>query len=97
MDDAKKPFAEIATRLKWHRQIAGMNQDDYARAIGLKRSQLANFENGDFRLSLDGAIALKRRFGLSLDFLFLGDTEGLPEALRTTWQDRAAKNAGAQR
>lgn len=83
-----KPFGDIAARITWHRQLEGLDQKDYAKRAGLNRSQLSNWETGDYRLSLDGARALRKTYGLSLDFLFEGIDDALPMTLRAAWRDR---------
>lgn len=88
MDMSDKPFGDIATRLRWHRAFEGLDQRDYASKAGLKRAQLSNWETGDYRLSLDGALALRRTYGLSLDFIYAGNAETLPMHLRAAWRDR---------
>lgn len=89
-----RPFAEIADRIVWHREkVEGLNQKDYARRAGVTRSSLNNWESGDYRLSIDGALALRRTFGLSLDFLYEGIDDTLPMALRAAWRDRFLVNS----
>ena len=88
MDSTDKPFADIADRLRWHRDLEGLNQRDYAAKAGLKRAQLNNWESGFYRLSLDGALALRRTYGLSLDFMYEGNDDALPMTLRAAWRDR---------
>lgn len=83
-----RPFADIAARLKWHREIEGLTQDDYAAKIGMKRPRYSLWEAGTHRLSLDGALALRRRFGLSLDFMYEGIDDALPMTLRNAWRDK---------
>ncbi|MAQ82225.1 helix-turn-helix domain-containing protein [Psychromarinibacter halotolerans] len=85
--DPQKPFADIAARLVWHRELEGMTQQEYAERIGVKRSRLSQWEGGHHRLSLDGALALRRTFGLSLDFMFEGIDDALPMTLRRAWRD----------
>ena len=84
-----RPFGDIAARIIWHRQLEGLEQKDYAKKAGLNRSQLSNWETGDYRLSLDGARALRKTYGLSLDFLFEGIDDALPMTLRAAWRDRS--------
>ena len=93
MNDAPKPFADIADRLRWHRQLCGLNQDEYAAKIGFKRSAYSLWEAGSHRLSLDGALALRKRWGLSLDFMYEGIDDALPMTLRSAWLDRPEVSA----
>lgn len=76
------PFSDIAARIRWHRRLEGANQTDYAKRAGVKRSQLSNWETGQQRVSIDGAIALRRTYGLSLDFIYEGIDDALPMTLR---------------
>jgi transcriptional regulator with XRE-family HTH domain len=90
MGNIDKPFEDIAERLKWHREIEGMDQAEYAAEIQTKRSTYSLWEAGSHRLSLNGAIALRRRWGLSLDFMYEGIDDALPMTLRRAWRERPA-------
>jgi DNA-binding XRE family transcriptional regulator len=93
MDSDEKPFSDIAERLRWHRGLEGLDQKEYAEKAGLKRAQLSNWETGDYRLSLDGARALRRTYGLSLDFIYEGIDDALPMTLRAAWRERPSVKA----
>lgn len=93
MDKADKPFADIAERLVWHRTLQGLSQDEYAAKIDFKRSAYSLWEAGSHRLSLDGALALRKRWGLSLDFMYAGIDDALPMTLRNAWRDRPEVSA----
>jgi len=88
MEMSDKPFGDIATRLRWYRDLEGLTQKEYAEKIGVKRATLNNWESGDYRLSLDGAIVLRKTYGLSLDFMYEGIDDALPMTLRQAWQSR---------
>lgn len=88
MNDIERPFADIAERIRWHRDLVALKQADYAAKAGLTRQQLNNWETGDYRLSVDGALALRRTYGLSLDFMYEGIDDALPMTLRNAWRDR---------
>lgn len=85
---ADKPFADIAERLIWHRALLGITQSEYAAKIGFKRARYSLWETGDHRLSLDGALAIRNKYGLSLDFMYAGIDDALPMTLRNAWRDR---------
>jgi DNA-binding XRE family transcriptional regulator len=87
------PFAEIAERIRWHRELVALRQIDYAKKAGIQRSALANWESGQQRVSLDGGLALRRTYGLSLDFIFEGIADTLPMSLRQAWIDRPDDSA----
>jgi transcriptional regulator with XRE-family HTH domain len=88
MDNSDRPFSDIAERVRWHRALVALDQADYAMKAGLKRAQLNNWESGNYRLSVDGALALRRTYGLSLDFMYEGIDDALPMTLRNAWRDR---------
>ena len=88
MVDGAKPFKDIAERIRWHRALEGMDQKQYATEIGVTRSSLNNWESGDYRLSIDGALKLRRTFGLSLDFMYEGIDDALSMTLRKAWRER---------
>lgn len=83
-----RPFADIADRLKWHRETLGLTQAQYADQIGMKRAALSLWEAGTHRLSLDGARAIRKRYGVSIDWLIEGDDDALPMTLRNAWRDK---------
>lgn len=85
----EKPFGEIAARIRWHRELEGLTQKEYAEKIGQKRATINNWESGDYRLSLDGALALRKTYGLSLDFMYEGMADALPMTLRSAWLSRS--------
>ncbi|MDB6454732.1 helix-turn-helix domain-containing protein [Falsirhodobacter sp. 20TX0035] len=89
--DKPRPFADIAERIKWHREVVLKcpRQEDYATSIGVKRSALSLWEAGTHRLSLDGALALRSKYGLSLDFMYEGIDDALPMTLRNAWRERS--------
>lgn len=90
MDNSKpRPYLDIAERLKWHREvIIGLSQEEYAKSFGVKRPAYSLWEAGTHRLSLDGALALRTRYGLSMDFMYEGIDDALPMTLRNAWRDR---------
>ena len=85
MSITDKPFSDIASRIRWHRQLVGLTQKQYGDKIGQKRANINNWESGDYRLSLDGALALRKTYGLSLDFMYEGIDDALPMTLRNAW------------
>lgn len=87
-EDRIRPYEDIAERIRWHRNLLGVEQAEYAAKAGLKRQQVSNWESGAYRLSLDGARALRRTYGLSLDFMIEGIDDALPMTLRNAWRDR---------
>jgi transcriptional regulator with XRE-family HTH domain len=92
-DMENAPYGEIAARIRWHRAVENLNQTEYAEKAGIRRSQLSNWETGQQRVSVDGAIALRRTYGLSLDFIYEGIDDTLPMTLRQALRDKPLVNA----
>ncbi|WP_417701898.1 helix-turn-helix domain-containing protein [Pseudophaeobacter sp.] len=88
----EKPYADIASRLRWHRERMGLTQSQYAEKAGLKRAQLNNWESGDYQVGLAGARALRKTYGLSLDFIYEGDEQALDMTLRKELLDNPIDN-----
>lgn len=87
---SEKPFADIGDRLKWHRDLLGLDQADYVAPLKMvKRSAYSNWEVGSSRLSLNGALEIVEKYELSLDFLYRGNADTLPLALRNAWLSRS--------
>lgn len=83
-----KPYKDIGARLLWHRESLDLQQKDYAALIGAKRSIYSLWESGSNRITVDYALKLRDRYGLSLDFIYAGNADALPTSLRNAWQSR---------
>jgi transcriptional regulator with XRE-family HTH domain len=71
-------FADIANRLRAVRGFYGMSSIGYAQQAGVNHKSYSQWESGDHRISIDGAILLRERYGVSLDFIYLGSVDTLP-------------------
>jgi len=58
-----------------------ISQSEFARTCGIGISAWNNAETGDNRIGIDNAMAVVRRTGASLDFIYFGERAGLPHAL----------------
>lgn len=75
----------ISKRLLWFRKYLGIErQKDFADSIGTTATAYNNWEK-DRYLSLDGALKIASRYGLSLDFLFLNRLDTLSAQMRNSW------------
>ncbi|MFS8180865.1 helix-turn-helix domain-containing protein [Pseudovibrio denitrificans] len=86
--DITSPEA-IAERVKWLREHLGLQQNEFATSIGMTRTQVNNWERATGRLSLNGAMQINNVYGTSLDFLFLGRADTLPQNMRNAWASRS--------
>jgi len=71
-------FAEIANRLRAVRHHFGLGSKEFAEQAGVAYKSYSQWESGDFRCSIDGAIRLCERYGVSLDFIYFGKLHTLP-------------------
>ncbi|MGU3387184.1 helix-turn-helix transcriptional regulator [Methylobacterium sp. D53M] len=68
-------------RLRLLREIHGMHQAEWARHIGVTRQSWNNYEMGAARISIDAAMILLRKFGVSLDWIYNGEEAMLPKKI----------------
>ncbi len=69
--------AEISLRMRAVRRKTGLSQAEFARTYELGKSQWTQIESGE-RIGLDAAITLVRRFGYTLDWIYLGNPARMP-------------------
>ena len=75
-------FETIGKRLLATRLALGVeSQIEFAAMAGISPQALNNYERGRSRPSLEIALALCDRFGLTLDWIYRGDAGGLPHRL----------------
>lgn len=86
MSDTDAPqFQAIGRRLAAIRQAeSSMNQREWAEKHGFGITQYNNWEKGVRRISMDEAERLCELYGLSLDFIYRGRLNGLPENIRNS-------------
>ena len=58
-----------------------MSQAEFSRLCGINRQAWNNAETGDNRIGLDSALAVKRRTGIGLNYIYDGDLRDLPHAI----------------
>ncbi|WP_180966877.1 helix-turn-helix domain-containing protein [Cohaesibacter celericrescens] len=87
-------YADIALRLRAARSYFDMPQKDFAEAANVQQKSYNQWESGDFRISIQGAIKLRERYGISLDFIYVGNMDALPtkmsNALASILRDSAS-------
>jgi transcriptional regulator with XRE-family HTH domain len=79
---------EIAERLRLSREALDFNITTIARLIGSDASTWHNYEKAIRRISLDKALLLKARTGISIEWVYSGDINSLPDHLRDKIQAR---------
>lgn len=63
----------VGKRLGWTREALGFDKAQFAREIDVDKGSVTHWEKGDRPLTLLGAIKIRERFGIPLDWLFCGD------------------------
>lgn len=74
----------IALRLETTRVALGhKNQAEFAKGANLSQNRYNQYETGERRITIDAALKLKRKYGISLDWIYDGDRYGLPQGIRS--------------
>ncbi len=72
-------FEAISRRLKVLMAAHGIHkQNEFARIIGEEPPKINNYLNANARPALNTAIKIRETFGVTLDWIYLGDLGGLP-------------------
>jgi transcriptional regulator with XRE-family HTH domain len=69
IDRLSQAEPDIPQACRWIREAVGLNQEDFARLIGLSRPQLARIERGEANPTLESLLAIGKPFGLKLGFI----------------------------
>ena len=69
---------EIAKRLYALRQITGLRQGEFAAAAGISANTYNQYEQGKGRPEIDKAIQIAETYMVTLDWIYRGETAGLP-------------------
>lgn len=63
----------VGERIAWHRQLMGYTQAELARAVGISRQCLWEYENNVADPKLFNALCIAEELGVSLDYLARGE------------------------
>lgn len=81
--DAQYP--EIGARLAALREaLSQLTQKEWAVKHGFNTTQYNNWETGARRIPVENAEKLADVYGVTLDFIYRGRRDGLPETLRNS-------------
>lgn len=75
-------YAGIGQRLRWARELVYDSQAEFARAMGIDKSQLSKMESGQRALSLANLLTAGNKLRTGTDFLLTGNIAGVDRALR---------------
>lgn len=74
-----------------------MSQSEMARRCEIGIAAWNNAETGDNRMGLDNAIKLSRKTGVSLDYIYFGQSAGLPHAIAVEIEKLLASSRSGRR
>ncbi|MCA0963303.1 helix-turn-helix domain-containing protein [Salipiger bermudensis] len=80
-ENASYRFADIGKRLKAVRKFYDLGSKEFAEQADVSPKSYSQWERGSGRVSVDGAMKLQARYGISLDFIYLGRVDTLPNSL----------------
>ncbi|MCM3576434.1 helix-turn-helix domain-containing protein [Mesobacillus subterraneus] len=66
-------MSAISERFKKLREVKSISQTEFAEKIGIKQSSLSSIEKGTTKPSIDTVIATSKVFGVSTDWILLGE------------------------
>lgn len=78
---AKIDTKAVGHRLKTLRESLGLTRAEMADANGIDRTNYGRFEDGKRLVTTDVAYRLKRRYGITFDWLYDGEMGSLPLAV----------------
>lgn len=90
--DDRPDYSDIGDRIARLRKIMDENRPAFAKQNGFSASQLANWEYGLRRISPDAAIRLVERYGVTLDWIYLGRVSALPHSLATALSESPSES-----
>ncbi|HWK44897.1 MAG TPA: helix-turn-helix transcriptional regulator [Stellaceae bacterium] len=74
---------EIAARLTATREALGFTQQEMATSVGVERTAWANWEAARNLPNMLALARLRERYGVTLDWIIVGDPSGLRHSLAT--------------
>jgi transcriptional regulator with XRE-family HTH domain len=94
-----RPFREIGNRLKAFRLTTGLSQKEFAEAAGIRDTTYNQYERGLSQPKVENARALRETYGLSLDWIYEGDTKAMPHhvILKLNQQKKELKKSQQRR
>lgn len=69
---------DVGRRLMLLRDVFHMSQTAFGKIAGLSQSRYSQYETGERLLPIPVAISLSNTFGVSLDWLYMGEPNAMP-------------------
>jgi transcriptional regulator with XRE-family HTH domain len=94
MSKAERPtetIAEAGRRLKAARHALGLSQEELAKAIGVERNALSNWETGQRLADVLAMARLYNEFNVTLEWIYCGTLAQMPYAIATKIRQKLAE------
>jgi transcriptional regulator with XRE-family HTH domain len=72
-----RKFTDIGERLALTREVFGLSQREFCGRAGISPNTYNQWEKGVKRPDVDGALALRDAYQITLDWIYSGDPSGL--------------------
>lgn len=95
MADGGRSNADIAMRLGALMEALNLNQTGFANLVGISQPALNNYIKALRRPDLDVAIMIQSKTGVTLDWIYLGNRQGLPARLLEVLPDLSSQGKKA--
>lgn len=80
---------QIARRLTQLLEALKINAAELCRQTGLSTNRWSQYETAERRITLDAALILCDRYGITLDWIYFGDISGMPQRLISKMREDA--------
>lgn len=80
-NEDKYPHLEIGNRLKAIRNSTGLKVKDYVSLLDIQYTRYINWETGARRIMPDDAAFFCDKFEVTMDFIYRGKLQALPESI----------------
>ena len=77
----EQPFRMVGRRLAATREALGITQAELRRQLRVDPPRWNPYELGKRRITIEVALGLRLAFGVTLDWIYVGDSSGLPARL----------------
>lgn len=86
-DMPKIDLANVGLRLAAIRSASGLTSGDFAKTVDIDPSSYSKIELGKKPLNVDMGFRVAERWGVSMDFLYRGSLNGLPDNIMASLRD----------
>ena len=77
----EQPFRVVGRRLAATREALGITQAELCRQLRVDPPRWNQYELGKRRITIEVALELRLAYGVTLDWIYVGDSSGLPPRL----------------